>query len=65
MNKQVKYMPLIEHKRKNPALILLGTSDSGTGDLDSVWRSGDHVALYNRMGSQQIPNKHRFVNFRM
>lgn len=66
MNKQVKYMPLIETQtKKNPAQILLGTSDSGTGDLDSVWRSGDHVALYDRMGSQQIPNKHRFVNFRM
>lgn len=63
MNKQVKYMPLIETQTKKPAQILLGTSDSGTGDLDSVWRSGDHVTLYKRMSGQQIQNKHRFVNF--
>lgn len=64
MYKQVKSMPLIETQtKKNPAQILLGTSDSGTGDLDSVWRSGDHVTLYKRMSGQQIQNKHRFVNF--
>lgn len=66
MYKQVKNMPLIETQtKKNPAQILLGTSDSGTGDLDSVWRSGDHITLYKRMSGQQIQNKHRFVHFRM
>lgn len=66
MNKQVKYMPLIETQtKKNPAQILLGTSDSDTGDLDSVWRSGDQVTLYKRMSGQQIHNNHRFVNLRI
>lgn len=66
MNKQVKYMPLIETQtKKTPHKYFLELLNSGTGDLDSVWRSGDHVTLYKRMSGQQIQNKHRFVTFRM
>lgn len=64
MNKQVKYMPLIEtqtkktpHKYFLELLTRVQVTSIQFGDLG--------ITLHCIIECQQIPNKHRFVNFRM